>query len=119
VGLIKLKKTLTEEALTAMSRNTLIDGGGIDKEVMEKFLKLLAERLEKIPNENLKRAIDESVREKAMEKLMTATVKDVDKIVKGAFDDIVQALGVAPKKPRAPRKKPAAPRSPSWGYGGK
>ena len=118
MGLIRLKKTLTEEALTAMSRNTLIDGGGVDKEVMDKFLKLLGERLEKIPNENLKKAIEEAVREKAMEKLMTATVKDVDKIVKGAFDDISKALGLAPKKPRAPRKKPASS-YPSWGYGGK
>lgn len=116
MGIIRLKKSITPEALAAMSRNTMVDGGAVDKDVMEKFLKLLKERLDKIPNETLKKAVEEAVREKAMGKLMTATPKEVDKIVKDSFDEINKSLGAAPKKPRAPRKKPA-PRYPS--YGGK
>jgi hypothetical protein len=128
--IINLKKTLKPEDLAAMTRNTMVDGGGVDKSVMEKFNQLLAERLEKIPSQPLRKAIDEAVREKAMGKLLDATPKQVDKILKDSFNEIAQSLGIAepkPKKPAAPKAPPPSsssggkysPSSSSTSYGGK
>lgn len=115
MGLIKLRKSITPDALAAMSRNTIVEGGAVNAEVLKAFQKLLNERLEKISNEPLRKAVEEAVREQALEKLLTATPKQVKKIVDDSFNDITKALGATPKKPRAPRKRTATPRY----YGGK
>jgi hypothetical protein len=114
---IKLKKSLTDEALAAMSRNTMVDGGAVDKDVMAQFEKVLKERLDKIPNATLKKAIDESVRETATDKLMKATPAQVTKIVDDAFDDITKQLGIKPAPPPPPPQPTYTP--PPRSYGGK
>lgn len=112
---IYLKKSITPEALAAMSRNTMVDGGAIEANVMEKFTKVLQERLDKIPNATLRKAIDESVRENSIDKLVKADVSQVEKIVDDSFNEITKALGIAPKAPPAPPAYTPPPRT----YGGK
>lgn len=103
---IYLKKTITPEALAAMSRNTIVEGGAIDADVMTKFNKVLADRLAKIPNATLKKAVEESIRETATNQLVKATPSTVEKIVDDSFAEITKALGIAPPKP-APAPEPA------------
>lgn len=111
--IINLKKSLTDEALAAMSRNTMVDGGAIQPDVMQKFNQELKSRLDRIPNNTLKKAIEESVRENATEKLMKASVSQVPAIVETAFDDITKQLGFKKEPP------PPPPAPPPQRYGGK
>ncbi len=113
MGIINLKKSLTPEALAAMSRNTMVDGGGVNREVMEKFQQLLDERLAKIPNDNLKKAVEETVRQNATDKLMHATPKQVDKIVRDSFNEISKSIAAPAPKPKKKRKPRVS--YPSWG----
>ena len=114
--MIQLGKKLTPEALAAMTRNTIVEGGAINADVMSEFERQLKERLDKIPGAALKKAISDSVRETATKSLVDAEEWQVKTIVDKSFNEITQALGMrAPPEPARPAYTPA-PRS---SYGGK
>ncbi len=113
MALINLKKTLTDEALAAMSRNTMVDGGAINTDVMQRFNQEMKTRLDKIPNAVLKTAIEQSIRENTTNTLMKATVSQVPKIVEDAFDAITEQLGI--KKAPPPPPPPPPPKRSTWG----
>ena len=115
--MIQLGKKLTPEALEAMSRNTIVQGGAIDNDVMSEFERLLKERLDKVPGGALKKAIGDSVRETATKSLLNAKESQVKKIVDKSFNDILESMGMrAPPAAAEPAPSFApAPRRSSFG----
>jgi hypothetical protein len=114
--MIQLNKKLTPEALEAMSRNTIVQGGAIDNDVMSEFERLLKERLDKVPGGALKKAIGDSVRETATKSLLNAKEAQVKKIVDKSFNDILESMGMrAPEPPREPPAFAPPPRRSSFG----
>lgn len=118
--MIKLGKSITKEALEAMSRNTIVEGGAVNADVLKAFDDTLALKLVSMKNATLKKAVADAVKDDALEKLLQANVAQVPAIVEQSLQKISKDMGIAVSTPvNQPAARPAYTPSPPRSYGGK